>query len=201
MSRKKKTSKVKIYAGKTEEEWREWGEEFGKQMEKLGDSFGKDMKKRGRIVEKRYRKRWFDTFGFIGPLIGSMMGIFFLAIAIWFLNFINSYLSNAFISLLSDFLFTNIPIFFLASIFFGFVKYFSRIYWKDFWIAWPIAGSLRVIFVIWILASILFLTGAYTMNDAIETLSIIVIRNLFGLFIVFAVIGYFIVLAQRTKNF
>jgi uncharacterized membrane protein len=199
MARKRKTSKVKKYAGKTEEEWREWGEEFGKQMEKLGESFGSHMERRGKKLERKYRSWWFETFGFIGPLIKSVIGIFFLAIGIFILNFINIYLSNSFIFMLSDFLFTYLPLFFWASLFFGYCKYFSRIHAKIYWTISPLVDSLNIVFVIWILMSIFIMIGAYTMTDIIENFSHFLIDNLFGLFILFAIIGYVIEFAKRTK--
>lgn len=197
MAKKRKSAKrsapkrkVKKYAGKTEKEWSEWGEEFGKQMENIGEEFEKHGKK--------YRSRWFETFGFIAPLIGSIAGLFFLIIGIWLLNAMNLYLMNAFISMLSDFLFTNIQIFFLASLFFSYCNYFSKRYSKNYWILSPLVNSLNIIFVIWILASIMVLVGLYTWVYIISDFSRFLLGNLFMLFIAFALIGYVFELLKRT---
>lgn len=202
MTKKKKSAKrsvpkrkVKKYAGKTEKEWREWGEEFGKSMEKVGEDFEKRMEERGKL-KKRYRSWMFETFGFIGPIIGSIISIFILVIGIWILRTINMYLADAFISMLSDFLYSNIQLFFLASLFFGYCNYFSRRYAKNYRIFSPIVNSLNIVFVIWILASIFVLIGIYSWIYIFSDISYFLLRNLFILFIAFAVIGYILELEK-----
>ena len=190
MAKKKTSKRTKKYAGKTEKEWRDWGEEFGKTMEKVGEDFGKHMEGRGKQLEKKCKGWWFYTFGFIGPLISSIIGILFLVIAIWFLNFANIHLFNSFISMLSDFLFSNIQFFFLASLFFGYCKYFSMRYEKNYWTVSPIVNGLNAIFVIWILVSMFIMVGAYTMTDIITNFSAFILRILWILFALFTLIGY-----------
>lgn len=198
--KRRKISKAEKYAGKTEREWKEWGEEFGKQMEKIGEDFGEHIGRHGRETERKYRSWWFYTFDFIGPLISSIIRVIFLVIAIWFLNFVNIHLSNSFISMLSDFLYSNIQFFFLASLFFGYCKYLSMRYEQKYWIVSPVINGLNAIFVIWILASIFIMVGAYTMTDIITNFSYLVLRALWFLFALFVLIGYISEITKRMSH-
>jgi len=195
-----KKRKQKKYAGKTEKEWRDWGEDFGKGidsgskkfsegMERWGDDFGKHVERHGRRMEKEWKNWWFDAFGFVGPLLVSIIGIFFLAIGIWILNFVNFSLHSIFIFMLSNFLASNIQWFFLATLFLNYAKYFSRKY-EGYWIFSPMVNSLNIVYVVWILTSIFILIGVYTGVNILTNFANFLNDNLLGLFILFALIGY-----------
>jgi hypothetical protein len=201
MAKKRKTQKrrpsVKRYAGKTEREWRDSGAEFGKGIDKGSKSFSEGMKRWGedfgRRMEERNKKmesRWISTFGLIGPLLGSIFSIIFIAIGLWILNFINSFVLNVFISMLSSFFFTKIYWFFLASLFFGYCNYLSLRHPKNWWLVSPVVNSLNIVFVIWILASIFNLIGTFTSSIAITSFSNFVLVSLLALLSIFIVIGY-----------
>lgn len=175
----------------------DWGENFGKWMEKRGKEFGKEMEDAGESFGKhmeRHHKEWkcfwFDSFGFIGPIIGSIIGIAFLAFGIWILNLINLHLVNIFILLLSTFLLTNIHWFFLASLFFGYSTYFSRRYPKTYWLFSPIVIGLRVVFILWVLTSIFMLVSVYSNVNILEAFSRFFYENLWTAFILIVFIGY-----------
>ena len=197
VQKRKISKKKKIYAGKTEREWRNMGAEFGKHldrgsrsfsegMEKWGEDFGKRMEERGKKMESW----WIITFGFIGPLLGSIINIIFIAIAIVILNFINSFTLNTFIFLLSNFLSIYIYWFFLASLFFGYCNYLSIKYHKRYWLISPIVNSLNIIFVIWIIASIFNIIGIYINSAGITAFSNFVLVSLLALLSIFIVLGY-----------
>jgi len=176
---------------------KDWGENFGKWMEKrgrevggemgnAGERFGKHMERHG----KEWSGFWYDTLGFIGPLIGSIIGIVFLTFGIWILNLINLYLVNIFIFLLSTFLLMNIQWFFLASLFFGYGNYFSRRHPKTYWIFSPVVTGIRAVFILWFLASIFILISVYTNAGILEILSRFFYENLWPIFIVVVFFGY-----------
>lgn len=212
MAKKRKTQKrrpsVKRYAGKTEREWRDFGADFGKGidrgsksfsegMEKWGEDFGRHMEEHGRKWETVHRKWWYERFGFMGPLLGSIVNIIFLSIGIWILNFINSFVLNVFISMLSSFFFTKIYWFFLASLFFGYCNYLSTRHPKGWWLVSPVVNSLNIVFVIWILASIFNLIGTYTSSIAITSFSNFVLVSLLALLSIFIVIGYIFEIVKK----
>ncbi len=176
--------KHKRYAGKTEERRKDWGEVFGKRMERTGKGMGKDW--------------WFRTFGLIGPLIGSIFGIVCLSIGIWLLNLVNAPLASTFISSLSHILLANLHWFFLIILFFGYNDYFSRIYFKKYWMVSPIVNSVRIIIVIWVLLWILSLVNSNIGSSLLVSVSNSIYANLLIIFLVFAVLGYVFLIIKKS---
>ena len=202
--KRKLRTKKKFYAGKSEREWRDMGEELGKHldrgsrsfsegMERWGEEFGKRMEERGRKMENW----WIAKFGFIGPLLGSIINIIFISLTIVILNFINYLSFNTFIFLLSNFFSMNIYWFFLASLFFGYCNYLSIKYHKKYWLISPIVNSLHIIFVIWIIASIFNIIGIYTNSAGVTAFSNFVLVSLLALFSIFVVLGYIFEISKK----
>src|SRR4030042_749148 len=83
MAKKPKAKKQKKYAGKTEKEWEEWGEEFGKSMERLGCKLCCNMEKQSKEEKCRCMSNpaW--------PLLWAVWGIFVLAVVSWLLTVVN----------------------------------------------------------------------------------------------------------------
>jgi hypothetical protein len=204
MARKPKRN-VKKYAGKTEEEWRDWGEKFGKRMEKgskefaeeiedLGDRFEKYLEQRDKKLKKEW---WFISFGFIGPLLGSIFGIVLLALGILALNIINLPLRSIFIASVSNFLLANLYWFFGAFLFFGYSNYFSKRYPKSFWMIEPITTSISITVLAWFTILVLSLINVSVGSTFIASVSNFLYTNLLGIFVVFLVLGYIIVIIKK----
>jgi len=157
-----KKAKRKRNERRIEDDWGEnfgkWmkkrGKELGQEMEDTGERFGRHMERHGRRMDKEWKDTCFDTLGFTGPLIRGIISIIFIAFGIWMLNLINAYLSNLFVFLLSSFLSSNIQLFFIASIFFGYCSYFSRRYQKFYYLLSPIVAGAKAVFVLWFLVSV-----------------------------------------------
>jgi len=148
--------------------------------------------------EKEQHEWWFRTFGLIGPLIGSIFGLIFLALGIWILNLINLPLGSDFISETSNFLFTNLQWFFAAFLFFGYSNYLSRRLPKTYWIVSPIISSIGVVFAIWISTWVLNLINIYANSNIIITgVSTFLYLNLWGIFLV---LGYAIIFIKKMLN-
>jgi hypothetical protein len=197
----------KVYAGKTREEWRDWGEEFGMGLDKGGKEFGKSMEEmggrirehvkshRGEWREWRRERRgrlhdwWFGTFGLIAPLLGSVFGIVLLLLGILALNIINLSARSYFVYAVSAFLFSNLYLFFAVSLLMGYGKYFSRRY-GVFWIVSPFIKSIGITFVIWIAIFVLDLINVYSGSSFIAAVSNFLRVNLLGIFVVLVVLGY-----------
>ena len=185
-----------------------WGENFGKFMEKrgkefgeeigeLGKRFGKNFEDEGKKLEKEWKGWWFRTFGLIGPLVGSIFGIVFLAIGIVVLNLINMFLGSSFISLVSNFIFRNLYFFFAVLLFFGYSDYLSKRFPKTFWIAKPMTTSLGIALVIWISIWILSLVNIYVGSRLITSLTNFLYLNMWGVFFVFLVFGYALIAIKK----
>jgi hypothetical protein len=205
---KKPKKDVKKYAGRTEEEWRDWGEKFGKRMEKRGKKFGEEMEDFGERMSKHFERRgkkwaeeskywWFGTLGFIGPLIGSIFGIICLALVVWVLKFINLPLNSSFITSLSNFILSKLHWFFAFFLFFGYNDYFSKRYSKTYWIISPITNSIGVVFVVWIAIWILNLINTFAGSAAISFVANFLYLNLAGIFFIFLVLGYAIMFIKK----
>jgi hypothetical protein len=208
MAKRKSKAYVKKYAGKTEDEWRDWGESFGKRLDRSGRQFAEEIDyiarrfrnhfdDKGKEWEMKYKGWWFRSFGFIGPLIGSVLGIIFLAIGILVLNLINASLGNGFIFSLTDFLQGNLHWFFGAFLFFGYSDYFFKRSPGFYRVISPIILGIGVVIVIWIVAGILNLINAYAQSSAIGVVSGFLYSNLFGLFVLFVALGYLVMIIKR----
>ncbi len=200
----KKSKKEETYAGKTEEEWRDWGENFGKRMDRLGKKIEKGGKKFSEEAEdfadkferhmERKSKRWkhheFWPFGFIGPLIRSVFGIIILMVLVLALNFVNLSLGNMFIVALSSFLLRNIQWFFAFSLFFNYSHYFSRLYHKTYQIVAPLVYSLNIVIALLIATWVIDLVNIFIKMNALTLASRIIYQNLIGIFVIFVLLGY-----------
>ena len=50
----------------------------------------------------KQESKFFQTLGFVGPILGSVFGLIMLIIGIFILNFLNTILGSAFVSSVSD---------------------------------------------------------------------------------------------------
>jgi hypothetical protein len=200
--------KPRRYTDWNEEEWKNWEEKFGDRMEKrgrdfgeelgdLGERFGKRMEHKGKEWEGEWKGWWFRTFGLIGPLIGSIFGIAFIAVGIWLLNVVNLPVKNSFISLLSTFLSANLHWFFVAFLFFGYSDYFSKRFPRIYWMVSPIVTGIGVVVFVWVSLLILDLINIPVHSSLIMLFSNFLYENLLGIFILFVVLGYMIVFIKK----
>lgn len=209
VKRKRKVRrKVERYAGRTEEEWRDWGEKFGKRMDKvgrefgeemedLGERFGRHMERRSKRWERRWKNWWFRTFDVIGPIIKSVFGIVFVVFGILMLNLINLPFGSDFIAAVSSFLFTNLHWFFAAFLIFGYSDYFSEKYPRTYWIISPIANSIGVIIVVWISIWMLNLINTSVGSSVIAAISNFLHANLLAIFVLSLMLGYVVVIIKE----
>jgi hypothetical protein len=186
---------------RTHTDYEEWGEKFGRRMEKqgrdfgeeveeLGERFGERMRYKGKLWERDWEDRGLETFGLIWPIIGSIFMLIFLAFGIWILDFINLSVKSYFIFQVSSFLFSNLYLFFAFSLFFGYARYFRRRFRRIYWLLSPVVGSLRLIFLVWIFIFVLGLMNFYVGSTFIQIIADFLRANFAGIFIFFLVLGY-----------
>lgn len=165
--------------GKTEQEWEEWGERFGRKWERKGRGWGEE-----------WSATWLYTLGLAGPLIGSIIGIFFLAVGVLLLNLVNLILWSPFITAVAGFLWSNIGIFFAIMLFLGYGKYLSRIHPFAAWFFAPIAGCIGITVFLWIGVFILGVINTHVNSAFISSVVLYVDQNLLGIFLVLLVFFY-----------
>jgi hypothetical protein len=195
MPKKSKRTR-KEFTDWTDEDWKEWGEEFGKRMEKWGENFGKRMEQKSK--EREWRERWFWSWGLLGPLIASIFGIIGLVILVWIIKFINLPLGNNFLSALSNFILGNLYWFFAASLFFGYNNYFARRMRKTYWIVSPITTAICVVIALWIAILTLNFINTFAALKVIAYTASILYSLMFILFVLFIVFGYVLIAVKKV---
>jgi hypothetical protein len=144
--------------------------------------------KRRREIRKERRS---ETLGFFGPLAQSLIGLIFLAITIWILYVVDVYVPSVFIYSVSNFLYSNIGLIFLASLLFNYSDYFSKVY-KYYCLVSPLIDGARVEYVLWILSSMFILVGSYVNNAFLTNVAVFIYINLFTIFILATILGYIV---------
>lgn len=200
-------AKKRKYAGRTDDEWKDFGLNFGKHVDKGSRHFCEEMdglgRKFGNFVEykeKECRGWWLTTFGMIGPLIGSVLGILCLAICVWVLQLVNSGVHSTFISVLTKFLLVNLPWFFLALLFFGYTHYVSKRWQRIHWILSPLIAAVGAVIAIWFLILILNVVNVFVENAVILNVSTFLYENIMEIFSLVIVIGYAIKILRISRK-
>jgi hypothetical protein len=181
----------------TDEEWKSWGERFGKHMGHWGERFSRRMAQRGAEVGEemgdigeRFGGGWFyRPFNFIGPIISAVFGLIFLALGAWVLGLIGRALSSVFISAISNFLLTNLQWFFVASLFFGYIHHIARRY-RLRWLLSPINMSAGILFAAWVILSILNSSSTLAASGWMSSMTAFFNANLWDIFVALLVLGY-----------
>lgn len=206
--------------------WRDIGDEISKHMEEGGREFGQEMESLGTGLRRRFEEKkrmrreremrekwgrelreerwerawdswWFNTFGFVSPIIGSVFGLLWLLLAIWIINLVNVPLGTKFLPAITAFLWANMGLFFAASVFFGYARYFSRRFTGVFWFVSPLVNAAAVVFALWVCTAILDAVNAGLSYAGLAAASLAVQNNLYAIFIVMAVLGYAFAFTKR----
>jgi hypothetical protein len=188
--------KTKKYAGKTEKQWRDFGEEFGKRMDKVAVKFSERMERAGRKSKRRSWEQKECCYSMITPILGAVIQVFILAIGLWILKSIN-FLN---ISLISNFywiIINNLHWFFAAFILFGYDDY-ARKTQENYWTLAPLFNSFRVIFSLWIATLVIELINIYTFNTALNSLVGLFYSNIARIFLMFLVLLYVAAFIGKT---
>jgi hypothetical protein len=157
-------------------------------MKKRMDDFSEEVGDLAQRFGKKMKTRHDDSLGIVGPIIRTVVGIIFFVISIWVLNILNRYLLSVFVSNLTMFLYANIAIFFIASLFFNYADYSRR--FKHYCLVSPFVGAFKAVFILWIITSILIFVGGYSNLGVLMNLSRLVYSNLYGIFGLVLIIGY-----------
>ncbi|MFA4855972.1 MAG: PspC domain-containing protein [archaeon] len=170
-------------------------EDFGEEVEKISEHLERDVE----VGEKRIARSWHSTFGFLGPLITSIFGIVLFIIFLWFLGFFAFATNIGFLLGARYFLASNLGVFFLLFLLFGYANYLGRINRGTYRLVWPLVSSAKLVVVIWIIASVILVSGIGCSAPFVRDTAIYALDMLFWIFVLFAALGY-LVLALSPRH-
>ena len=173
-------------------------------MEKNADDFAEEIislaERTGiKFREKRQRKDGWDfrVFGFVQPLIWSVLGVLFLLFFAWMVNFINLGLDSFVLSGTSSFLWNNSYWFFVLFLFFGYSDYVSKRFEEKYWIVSPFVSSAGLVFIIWISIWALNMINIQANSVFINLLSNFLYSNMFNIMFAFIILDYVLILIEK----
>ncbi len=130
---------------------------FAEEVGDLGNRIGRRFEERG----ERWDSWFHRTFGVVGPLISSVLGLLVFALLIWIIGVAN-FSGSTFLLTIRSFLMMNIGIFFLIFLFFSYASYFSRINRKSYAPFSPFVMAVGVGILLWIIGRVFGMVGDYT---------------------------------------
>ncbi|MCX6799310.1 MAG: PspC domain-containing protein [Candidatus Diapherotrites archaeon] len=160
--------------------------QFGEEVGQAGERFGRAGERFGRCWHG-----WFDsTFRVVGPVIGAIFSIICLVIAILALNFMRGLTGFSFFGKIAVFFAANLPLFFVASLFFSYMSYAERRRPRDYRLFSPVVSALGVIFAFWIIAELVLIMNASLQVPALSAIALFFEGNILMFFVFFAVLCY-----------
>lgn len=187
MKKKKITKKIKH-----ENDIEKRVEQFGKELSSIAECSGKKMEKKCQNWDTWFHK----TFGIIGPLISTVFGILIFSLFVWVVGFLSNILELTILASVEQFLLTNIGAFFLLILFFSYTSYFSRSSPRIYKSISPIVTSISIVAALWVFYNVVNIANLYTVVPIISNISLFIEVNLFRLFGIFVMIGYFALLIK-----
>jgi len=131
----------------------------------------------------------------LGPFFSSIFGMLLVLILYWFLSWVNLPVGNTFIYGLTNFLNIYMPWIFLVFLFLNYTDYFSKKYWRDYWIFKPLTTSIKIVIFI------LFLVLIFNLANVFRSWSNFLYTNILNFFVFFLIIGYIIVFVKKNLEY
>lgn len=199
--RARRSTNGKKILGKTRKDWREWGEEFGKNMASL---FGGMEKSAQRATEREREKRtmrweWHERWhhgGVVGPIISAIVELAFFAFGVWLLGMFGGWLGSAFITALAQLLSANMPLFFLAFITSSYARA-SMCCGAACRLVWPPVRAASFAVNVWVFAMMLDFVNSYLLIGAFSATTTFLRANIVGAFLLAIFVGYTVALSRR----
>jgi len=161
-------------------------EHFSKELEHLGDGFEKRMEQKG----EEWNSWFHNTFGAVGPLLSSILGIIILAIGIRALALINFGLGSAILQSLHDFLLSHMGMFFLVFLFFSYASYVSKSSERGFRTVKPTISALGIVVSLWIAIKAFEAVNVHMQIQVLGSIARFVEGTLFWIFWLAMIVGY-----------
>ncbi len=164
------------------------------------EDFIEEIGEHGRRMHEHNRRAkdwWFGTFGAIGPLLGAAIGMICVAIVAWVLSLVYIIVSAPFISMVSVFLFTNLPVFLFIFLVVNYLKHAYMSHQQLYYIVKPIKVAFEIAVAFWLLAWVMQFAGMQSGNVQLMSASLSIMGSLAGIFFGFLVLGYIVALVKR----
>ncbi len=168
-----------------------WGREFGDEMRDWGEDFGESVRRdeNGRCRNAWHWHHW-TPLGLAGPLIGSVIGLFFVALGLWLLNWLNGSIGSGFLTALIGFLARIFPWIAAAFLLFGYADYFFRHSRLLRFSLKPVVDALGFTAFVWLASDVLLLANAHAPNAILAGLAGFLHANLAAFFVLLLFLGY-----------
>lgn len=168
--------------------------DFGNEVEDVGNRFGKRVERHGREWERRceFDNSFSKTFGVLGPLITSVIGIIIMVLLTWVISFINNSIQSWLLNDINAFLTGNIGVFFMLMLFFSYTSHFSKVNYRLYRLFSPVSVAVGIATCFWIGAHALQIMNT-TLNIAfISSLVSYISQSIFLVFWLFLCVGYIV---------
>ncbi|MFH0956598.1 MAG: PspC domain-containing protein [Candidatus Aenigmatarchaeota archaeon] len=163
-------------------------EDFSEEIGRLGEKFGQRIEEKGRHAGTFMR----DTFGVVGPLLSSVVGLVALAVLMWVLALINVPVGSGLLYNVHYFLLAHVAWFFLIFLFFSYSSYLSRRMGEHYRLVSPLISAAGITVALWIAASAVRIANIPLGVEVLSSLSTFLSQNLWLFFCLFAFLGYLI---------
>ena len=156
--------------------------------------------RRAREKKREARDWWYGTFGIVGPLLGAAIGMIVVAIIAWLMSIVYAVVGAPLLSMMSTFLFTNLPVFLLIFLITNYLKHIYLSHDSLYYIVKPVKVAFEVMVAFWLFAWVLQFAGMQAGSIQLMTVSVSLMGSLAGIFLVFLVAGYIFAMAKRGSE-
>lgn len=198
MAAKKKTSKRKSASNRKGASKRKTqGFDFERRMEEFTGEIEAFGRKFERMVEEEEEEdralrdvRPHVPHGPIGQLVAAVISIFFLAVFLWVMDMIGFWSVSPFLVDLRQFVWENIAMFFIISIFFGYKQYLNENHPRFYVPFSPLFAGFGFMLVLWLVLEIIGLANTYVGNNDIYLVTFMLERYSYVLMWTIVFVGY-----------
>ncbi len=171
-------------------------EDFGEEVGRIGEQFGERMERKGNEIGDELR----SAFGFVWPIIGSIVGLICFAIAIWALNYIGANSGFEFLTKIAAFFLSNLGLFFILFLFFSYMDFFSKTKRRAFRPFSPIVTAAGIAVAVWVIANAAIIAAPSLGIGFIAGIAAYTLEKILWFFIFFALVGYLVFLLSRGSE-
>jgi phage shock protein C len=169
---------------------------FGEEVALIGKHLEIKLDHKGDEWESWFRR----TFGLVGPLLSSVLGLIFIGIGIWALGFVNIPVGSTFISGVETFFRTNLALFFMIFLFFSYTSYFSKAWPRAYWPFSPIVTAAGISISVWVAAQVVLMANASLGIGFIGNAAGSAISNINLIFILILLLAFIVHMARHPRH-
>jgi len=179
-------------------------EDFSEEVGRIGESFGKGMERMGDDWSRRGCRShsWFrHTFGILGPLLSSILGIVLLSLLVWVIIPVNAAVQSDMLANIHLFLSGNLGFFFLLMLFFSYASYISECCPRAYFVLSPLITAVSIVIAFWIAAQAISIVNFSLAIPTLSMVSLYIMESIPFLFAVGLLLGLVgVILRQYSKG-